>query len=355
MCFILLILVKISTVISQKRYILSAMGIELFFALVALVLVPLTNGSYKKLFSTKFKSKWALLFVAAGLLTINYAPIPHSRFNDLGFGILIATYVFLIGFIVANLNYKSLWIALVGISSNAIVIALNQGMPVKASGNYVPVDSIKHQAATSKDLLKPLSDIIVINKLKVAISVGDIIFGFGLILACIMLSRKDKASAPVEEFELEEIIDENFADREELVVDNEMTEPAEEIRPVQPVLFTIESQVMPATTMENDLEFIEQVQVLDDMIKQQNNVEDEIEYEVVEAPGMETVAENIEENETLDLEVEKAHDEDENIGARKYMSSSRKKKSRRTGFSALPSKEELGFSEESMEIVDAAN
>ena len=318
------------------------MGIELFFAALALILVPLSNGSLKKLIKTNFKSKWTLVLVAAGLLIIAFAPIPENRYDDLGFGILLASYVLLIGFVIANISIKGIWLALIGLCSNAIVIALNLGMPVKTSADYVPVETIKHQASTSNDLLTPLSDIIVFDRLKVSISVGDIIFGCGLVLTCILLSRKDKKDTPiVEDFEIEEIIDENFAEREELTVGDEEEYDVVEA-PAQSTLFRIESELMPLTSMENDLEFIEQVQVLES----QNVIEEEIEYIVVDAP--EPILQEVEVV-TIDLAKEVKAE------SRKYKGSTHKKSRKRVGINSLPSKEELGFTQDSMEIVEAAN
>lgn len=313
------------------------MGIELIFALLIFIFIPITNGSFRKLFSTQLRSKWALFVVLAGLIIIDFAPIPKSRYDDLGIVILMATYVLLIGFIFANISIKGIWIALVGIVSNATVIALNFGMPVNATKDFTVVESIKHQSSTPNDLLVFLSDIITIKPLKMSISIGDIIFGFGMMLACFFLSRKDKKSSSVveEEFELEEIIDENFAQREELVVEEK--EPAS-----QPVLFRIESEFVPKTTMENDLEFLEQVQVLES--QNQHNTETEKENYVVIAAAAEAI--------TIDLNQENANEE---VEKRKYKGSSHKKFHRNNvGIAALPTKEELGYSADSMEIINAA-
>lgn len=325
------------------------MGIELFFILLALILVPITNGSLKKLFSTQLKSKWTLGVIFVGLLTIDYAPIPESRFDDLGFGILMASYVLLIGFIIANISLKGIWIALIGLASNAIVIALNFGMPVKASSDFSVVESIKHQNATSKDLLSPLGDIMAIKPLKIAISVGDIIFGLGLIVVCFFLSRKDKKVAPItdEEFELEEILDDNFAEREELVVSEKQDLLS------QPVLFRIESEIMPKTTTENDLEFIEQAQVLE--IQNQEVVEPAQENFVVVDVASEEIVELNDEEEKEIVELANQKNKDTKKELRKYKSSTLKRSSKRKkGIYTLPTKEELGYSEESMEIVQAA-
>lgn len=322
------------------------MGIELFFICLALILVPLTNGSLKKLFTTKFKSKWTLLGVIAGHLAIEYANIPKARYDDLGFGILIATYVLLIGFVVSNFSIKGIWLAFIGLCCNAAVIALNLGMPVKASSQYLPVETIKHQSATTHDLLTPLSDIVIINRLNISISVGDIIFGAGLILMCFLLSRRDKNA---DEFDIVEIVDENFVDREELLVEDfdDDDEDVEIIFAEEPVA------AMPATTLQNDLEFMDQARSLERSSAPYEHSED-IEYIVVDPVEAEVKPEPVFIRSNLDLNNE--HDlETIKSESKKYRGSSNKKSAKKkTGMQGLPSKEELGFEEESMEIVSAA-
>lgn len=324
------------------------MGIELFFICLALILVPLTNGSLKKLFTTKFKSKWTLLGVIAGHLAIEYANIPKARYDDLGFGILIATYVLLIGFVVSNFSIKGIWLAFIGLCCNAAVIALNLGMPVKASSQYLPVETIKHQSATTHDLLTPLSDIFIINRLNISISVGDIIFGAGLILMCFLLSRKDKNASSDDEFEMVEIVDENFADREELLVEDIDDEDEVEI------IFTEEPvAATPITNMQNDIEFLDQARILERSSAPYEHSED-IEYIVVEPVEVEVKPEPVFIKSNLDLNNE--HDLDTiKSESKKYRgSSNRKSAKKKTGIQGLPSKEELGFTEDSMEIVSAA-
>lgn len=299
------------------------MSIELLFIAVALVVVPLTGGSYKKLFTTKFKSKWTLIFVLLGFAFVEFVPLAKSRFDDVGIAILLASYILLIGFILANISKKSMWLSLVGICSNAIVIALNVGMPVKSTAKFMIIESIKHQASTSKDLLKPLSDIFILERFKIAISVGDIIFGFGLILIAIALSRKDKKPVIVyaQDFEIEEIVDDNFAEREELIP---------QIESHQPVLFRIESELMPATNMDNDIEFIEQVQVLQSQLSKVGNAKEanDPDYIIVSPPEVNISIPNLEQaDEIIDLNIDKELVDVQN--KRKYRGSSHRRSSRK--------------------------
>ena len=332
------------------------MGIELIFVVFAFALVLLTNGSLKKLFSTSLKSRWLIVPIVAGYLAIDFAPIPKSRYDDVGISIVLATYILFIGFLLLNASFKSLWIAIIGLVSNTIVIAVNLGMPVKSSGDYVALESIKYQASTSKDLLAPISDIFMIKPLRTSLSIGDIIFGVGIVVACLVLSRKKTKNETVEpqEFEMVEIEDDNFANREELVLEDKSNIVN------QPVVFKIESAIMHVTEMDNDLEFIEQVQVLDARSEQDERQDEEVEYVVVDAPEIlssndtKVELEQVDEAKIIDL-VDDAEIKDAKHIRPIYKSSSRRKSYRKkVGILALPTKEELGYNEESMKIVDAA-
>ena len=101
------------------------MGIEAILLIFALAFVGITRGSYKNLFAIKMNHWWALVPVLIGHLAIEFVPIKQNQFDSVGISILLTTYVFLFGFLWANLNLKAMWIALLGASSNALVIALN--------------------------------------------------------------------------------------------------------------------------------------------------------------------------------------------------------------------------------------
>ena len=259
------------------------MGIEAILLIFALAFVGITRGSYKNLFAIKMNHWWALVPVLIGHLAIEFVPIKQNQFDSVGISILLTTYVFLFGFLWANLNLKAMWIALLGASSNALVIALNLGMPVTNSGGYSAVETIKHQPATSSDLLSFLGDIIPLNFASIAISVGDIIFAAGLISVCYFASRRTVEKMDSEgsdgKIQIEQIID--------------LTE-GEEPLPVP----TLQSSKGPVAKRPNEQR-----------------------------------AEKLEK-----------------------MAQSRKHKrwQKKHGYASLPSKEELGFDDQSMEIVDIA-
>ena len=317
------------------------MAVESLFLVAALVVVPITFGSYKQLFTTRFVHWWTLALVLIGNLAITFAPIPASRYDSIGLAILMGTYAMLFGFCAANINLRGMWIVLVGLASNALVIGLNRGMPVTTSGGYGVRESIKHQSATSKDLLPWLSDIIPINQLSIAISPGDIIFGLGLIVVCIAASRKPKKVAePVEV--------------DEAVLINTDFEPE-----------IVEGIVMLDPVDDNPFGYID---LRNDEISLEKG--EEVENEIVlEA---ESVPESTEDAETAVVSEEpqesdrpmkrssrrpgsRSSDEKHIAQAEHVVKKRRHKKWQKThGLAALPTKEELGYDEESMEIVDIA-
>jgi len=270
------------------------MGIEIVLLVVALAFVGVTRGSYKNLFSTKINHWWALVPVLIGHLAIEFVPIDENQFDSVGISILLATYVFLFGFMWANLNLKGMWIALIGLSSNAIVIALNLGMPVTNSGDYSVIETIKHQPATDSDMLGFLGDQIPLNFASIAISVGDIIFAMGLLVVFYFASRRTETK----------------------------------------------SQPEPSIENENNDNNENSQQMLD--LTKEENIE---EHAPMPAPALQS---------SKAPKVRKS--DKKRIAKAEKLAQSRKHKrwQKSHGLAGLPSKEELGYDEESMEIVEVA-
>lgn len=299
------------------------MGIEVIFLGIALASVLLTGGSYKQLLATRFVHLWTLVVAVAGQLILAFAPIPESQFDTTGLAVLLGTYVLLFGFCVANLNIKGMWIVLVGLASNALVIGLNKGMPVTTSGGYSVNESIKHQEETSADLLPWLGDIFPINALSIAVSIGDIIVGCGLVTVCFFASRKPKSA------------------EDEIVGRQEMVETDFEIVDVAEI-----SEVASARSMYGD-----ELDVVVDLTRDIND--DVVEIEMVE-PAAETKMAPVLVASSRGPGSRKS-DEQRVAKAEKAKHNRRHKKWQKThGLAALPSKEDLGYDEESMEIVDIA-
>ena len=171
-----------------------------FLGLVVLVaaLVPLlTRGSYRRLADAPWR--WAGL-LASGLglqLLLDTSLIPHSRFHSVGFGILVASYVLLIGFCAGNVLVRGMAVVLIGVALNGFVVTIDQGMPVRIPPDWHQdhiAATVKHHPRESGDHLLALTDIIVLRRLDAIVSFGDLIIAFGLVDVSFWASRRARRS-----------------------------------------------------------------------------------------------------------------------------------------------------------------
>jgi hypothetical protein len=167
-------------------------------ALLAAVLIPLfTRGSYKRLIATEIHWGW---FLAAGLaiqLGLEYFALPRQYWHSIGFGLLVASYVLILAFVARNLLLRGMGIVLVGIACNALVIVLNQGMPVKLPPEWKnqawTQATVKHHPQEHGEKLLMLSDIIILKEpYDIVISFGDLIIAVGLCDIAYNASRDPK-------------------------------------------------------------------------------------------------------------------------------------------------------------------
>src|SRR5689334_4445172 len=167
----------------------------------ALVVVVVTKGSFRRLGHLPVEG-FGMLFVALAIqVALGLVDLPRSRVEDVGFGLLVLSYACLVGFCIANLRIRGMSVVLIGIALNAIVIALNQGMPangptrVDAQGRTVSAvaTSVKHRPERPGDVLTVLDDRIVIRvPFHEILSFGDLILALGLIDVCYWGSRRDE-------------------------------------------------------------------------------------------------------------------------------------------------------------------
>jgi hypothetical protein len=164
---------------------------------IALLLPLLTGGSYTRLVMTGWR--WGgLLF--AGLviqLALEYIDIPESRWHDVGFGLLVASYVLILGFCAGNVLLRGMTIVLIGVACNFLVIVVNQGMAVRIPDDWKNeawvTETIKHHPERDDDQLMVLSDIIVLRSpFDAVLSFGDLILAVGLCDVTYWASRKTK-------------------------------------------------------------------------------------------------------------------------------------------------------------------
>jgi uncharacterized protein DUF5317 len=172
------------------------------YLLVAVVaaagIALLTGGSLRHIMETRLRWPWALLLALALQGVIDIFEPWRGGANDIGFGLLVASYALLVGFCLANLKLKGMGVVAIAIALNATVIALNRGMPVRLPPDTAVTHTVKHHAEVPSDKLVVLGDIIVVGRR--TLSFGDLILAVGLIDVLVHRSRSAPARpAPEQE------------------------------------------------------------------------------------------------------------------------------------------------------------
>ena len=109
----------------------------------------------------------------------------------------------ILAFAARNLVLRGMGIVFIGIACNALVITLNQGMPVKIPAEWQNKSwaqaTVKHHPQQPDDKLRFLSDIIVLKgPFDSVISFGDLILAVGLCDVAYNASRKPKPRGPAD-------------------------------------------------------------------------------------------------------------------------------------------------------------
>lgn len=100
--------------------------------------------------------------------------------------LLVASFVAVIGFLLANRHLPGMWLAAAGVALNAVVIAANGAMPVSPSAVAVVSDSPasfpvgKHAPLDADTRLPWLADVIPVPPLRSIVSVGDVVLAAGV-------------------------------------------------------------------------------------------------------------------------------------------------------------------------------
>ena len=149
---------------------------------------------------------WGLAIVGLGLQAI---PVPERFGTSWAVGLLLASYVILIGFAWVNRRLPAAPLILIGLFLNLIVIGANRGMPVSAEAIRIAgstgeamltgVEGAKHHLMTSEDVLTPLADVIPVPPpFGVILSVGDLFLyaGVASFVVRVMLGRFDENRRP---------------------------------------------------------------------------------------------------------------------------------------------------------------
>ncbi|MGZ4675550.1 MAG: DUF5317 family protein [Acidimicrobiia bacterium] len=159
--------------------------------LLAIAVVPLTHGRFDRLAAVRFSRPW-LLAVGLGLqITLELVDLPRARFEDAGVGILLLSYLALLAFAASNIRLRGMELITLGIALNALVIALNLGMPYRVADGLPRETTVKHRPERASDIAVVLSDRLTIGApLRAAISIGDLVLAAGLVELAYAGSRR---------------------------------------------------------------------------------------------------------------------------------------------------------------------
>ncbi|MBK5288161.1 MAG: DUF5317 family protein [Acidimicrobiia bacterium] len=165
---------------------------------VAIAVVPLTDGSFERLTEVKYHRAWLL---AAGLglqVALAVIDLPKARLDDVGAGFLVLSYVALLGFCAANIRTRGIIVIGIGIGLNALVIALNLGMPYQVVPGIPRETTIKHRPERTTDILPFLSDRFAFGSpISSAISIGDLVLFAGIVEFAYANSRRARRRIPI--------------------------------------------------------------------------------------------------------------------------------------------------------------
>ncbi len=166
----------------------SAVMIWVALVIALAVTVGLVRGGTVSHLAEAELRAWPLFFLGVGLqLGAIYLPDDRSWSNDVGVGLLLASFVVLLTGIFFNRTRPGMWVAALGIAMNFLVIAANGGMPVSpeaavlagAESTDLVLDA-KHVVLESDSAFAFLADVIPVRPLRQVISLGDVFLGLGI-------------------------------------------------------------------------------------------------------------------------------------------------------------------------------
>jgi hypothetical protein len=169
--------------------------------LLSVLVVALTGGSFARLGRIELRAVWLLLLGLFGQIALELVDWPEARLDDVAFALLLATYALILGFCALNRKQSGMVVVMVGVSLNVLVIALNQGMPVK-DGEVERDDrtvrepitrTAKQRPLEDDDRLTFLADVLTVPGLpNQQFSIGDVVIGIGVADVCFEASRRPR-------------------------------------------------------------------------------------------------------------------------------------------------------------------
>ncbi len=145
---------------------------------------------------------WPLLLAGLALQVI----VEATGHSSVGVALVVLSYALLLAFGALNLRLAGMGVIMVGMVMNLLPIALNAGMPVRASAladadiatsvddaQYVELRGERH-LEEDDDHLTVLGDIIPIPAIRQVVSFGDLVLSVGTITMIVSLLRPPRKS-----------------------------------------------------------------------------------------------------------------------------------------------------------------
>ncbi|MEP6624675.1 MAG: DUF5317 family protein [Acidimicrobiia bacterium] len=160
---------------------------------LAVAVIPITDGSFRRLADVAFSRPWLLAVGLVLQVGLSVVDIPKARLEDVGVALLLLSYVAVLAFVASNVGTRGFILIGVGIALNAGVIALNLGMPYRVVDGIPRETTIKHRPERSTDVLPILSDRMAFGSpLYAALSIGDLLLFAGFVEFAYANSRRPR-------------------------------------------------------------------------------------------------------------------------------------------------------------------
>lgn len=153
---------------------------------VAAVVGRIRGGSFSRLAATRFEYVW-LLWVGLLIQVPFEVWQPSWVTAPVGLGIIIGTDVLVAVWLLANRHLPGVAWAAAGFLLNALVISVNQAMPVSAwaagvAGAHSSVGAgVKHELMNGGTILPWLGDILPLPPTEEVFSIGDLLIAAGIV------------------------------------------------------------------------------------------------------------------------------------------------------------------------------
>lgn len=178
------------------------------YAVVALLLggaVGLATGGRLRNLGEHRLAAWWLLPLGVGVQLLS-----NRAEEDVAFALLLASYLLLAAFTIANIRLFGMVAVTIGLLANLLVIAVNEGMPVRREAVIkagiatddrdlatIRMQSKHHYERPSDDLMF-LADIIPVRPLREVLSVGDVVMSAGIAAVVATLLRREPSHPQAE-------------------------------------------------------------------------------------------------------------------------------------------------------------